>query len=42
MKKAWNKNMYSQIIKNLEDQLSIKELTKIKNTSLHLGVFTEP
>jgi len=34
--------MYSQIIKNLEDQLSTKELTKIKNTSLHLGVFTEP
>ena len=34
--------MYSQIIKNLEDQLSIKELIKIKNTSLHLGVFTEP
>ena len=34
--------MYSQIIKNLEEQLSIKELTKIKNTSLHLGIFTEP
>lgn len=34
--------MFSQIIKNLEEQLSIKELTKIKNTSLHLGVFTEP
>lgn len=34
--------MYNQIIENLEEQLSIKELTKIKNTSLHLGVFTEP
>lgn len=34
--------MYKQIIKNLEEQLSIKELTKIKNTSLHIGVFTEP
>lgn len=35
-------NLYNQIIENLEEQLSIKELTKIKNTSLHLGVFTEP
>ena len=34
--------MYNQIIKNLADQLSIKDLTKIKNTSLHLGVFSEP
>lgn len=34
--------MYEEIIKNLENQLSIKELIKIKNTSLHLGVFTEP
>lgn len=34
--------MFSQIIKNLEEQLSLKELTKIRNTSLHLGVFTEP
>ncbi len=34
--------MYNQIIENLEEQISIKELTKIKNTSLHLGVFTEP
>ena len=36
------KKMYNQIIKNLADQLSIKDLTKIKNTSLHLGVFSEP
>lgn len=34
--------MYNQIIENLEEQISIKELTKIKNTSLHLGVFTKP
>ena len=34
--------MYNQIIENLEEQISIKELTKIKNTSLHLGIFTEP
>lgn len=37
-----NNCLYSQIIENLEAQLSIEELTKIKNASLHLGVFTEP
>lgn len=34
--------MYKQIIKNLENQLLPKELNEIKNTQLHLGIFTEP
>ena len=34
--------MYKQIIKNLENQLLPQELNEIKNTQLHLGIFTEP
>lgn len=34
--------MYTQIIKNLESQLSSTELTKIKNRKIHLGIFAEP
>lgn len=34
--------MYSEVISNLEKQLSIKELEMIKSKKMHLGIFTEP
>ena len=34
--------MYKEIIKNLEQQLTDKELLEIKTHTMHLGVFTEP
>ena len=34
--------MYEQIIENLSKQLPKDELSKIKNTTIHLGVFSEP
>lgn len=34
--------MYQEIIKHLENQLSMEELEKIKHAQLHLGIFSEP
>lgn len=34
--------MYEEIIKKLEEELSNKEVEKIKKCTLHLGIFTEP
>lgn len=34
--------MYEEIIKKLEEQLSDKEIEKIKTHTIHLGIFTEP
>jgi len=34
--------MYNEIIKNLEEQLTIEEMNFIKSKSLHLGIFSEP
>ncbi len=36
------KNMFNEIMKNLEDQLPGKEIEKLKNKELHLGIFSEP
>lgn len=34
--------MYDEIINNLEKQLSISEINKLKNKTIHLGIFSEP
>ena len=34
--------MYEEMLRKLEKQVSNNELEKIKNRSLHLGIFTEP
>lgn len=34
--------MKEEILKNLEEQLTIETLNKIKNKKIHLGIFTEP
>ncbi len=34
--------MYDEIIKNLEKQLSDKDMEKIKNKKVHLGIFGQP
>lgn len=36
------KNMYNEIIINLEKQLSAKRLKEMETKRLHLGIFTEP
>lgn len=34
--------MYDQIIENLSRQITKEELTKIKDSNVHLGIFAEP
>lgn len=34
--------MYDEIYNNLEKQLSISELKKIRSKTIHLGIFSEP
>lgn len=34
--------MYEEIIKKLEERVSIDEINNIKKSNLHLGIFTEP
>lgn len=34
--------MYDEIIRNLEMQLSVSEINKIKKRRIHLGIFSEP
>ncbi len=34
--------MYDEIIKNLKSQLPKEEYEKIKNSTIHLGIFSEP
>ncbi len=34
--------MYNEIVMNLKEQLSLEILNKIKNKTIHIGIFTEP